>query len=168
MELVDGQPISEYCDANRVPIEQRLALFAQVCAAVQHAHGKGVIHRDLKPSNVMVSTQDGRPAVHVIDFGIAKATSGKLTDMSLMTGLHQVMGTPLYMSPEQATGDPDIDTRTDVYSLGVILYELLTGGLPFKTTLDPLPPSMAAGRSQSGGRRGIVTDAAPWSDLDVL
>ncbi len=130
MELVDGTPISEYCDEHRLDIEARLELFALVCTAVQHAHTKGIIHRDLKPSNVLVGTLDGKPAPKVIDFGIAKATSGRLTDLSLHTGLNQVMGTPLYMSPEQAAGSADIDTRTDVYSLGVMLYELLTGTTP--------------------------------------
>jgi serine/threonine protein kinase/tetratricopeptide (TPR) repeat protein len=130
MELVDGEPIASYCDQHKLSIVERLQLFAQVCAAVQHAHTKGVIHRDLKPSNVLVSTQDGKPLAKVIDFGIAKATSGRLTEQTLATELNQVMGTPLYMSPEQASGSADIDTRTDIYSLGVILYELLTGTTP--------------------------------------
>jgi serine/threonine protein kinase/cell division protein ZapA (FtsZ GTPase activity inhibitor) len=130
MELVDGEPIARYCDQSRLSIEERLRLFEQVCEAVQHAHTKGVIHRDLKPNNVLVSTHDGKPFAKVIDFGIAKATSGHLTDKTLATELNQVMGTPLYMSPEQASGSADIDTRTDIYSLGVILYELLTGSTP--------------------------------------
>ena len=130
MELVDGEPIARYCDRNRLTIEDRLRLFQQVCEAVQHAHSKGVIHRDLKPNNVLVSTHDGKPFAKVIDFGIAKATSGHLTDKTLATELNQIMGTPLYMSPEQAAGSADIDTRTDIYSLGVILYELLTGSTP--------------------------------------
>ncbi|MBL8739182.1 MAG: serine/threonine protein kinase [Planctomycetes bacterium] len=131
MDLVQGQPIVAYCDQNRLPIAERLELFAQVCAAVQHAHGKGVIHRDLKPSNVLVTTIDGRPHAKVIDFGIAKATSQKLTEKTLFTEHQQVIGTLQYMSPEQAAGSLDIDTRTDVYSLGVMLYELLTGSTPF-------------------------------------
>ncbi len=131
MDLVKGAPIVEYCDKNRLTIDERLALFVQVCHAVQHAHGKGIIHRDLKPSNVLVATQDGRAVAKVIDFGIAKATSQKLTDKTLFTEHQQVIGTLQYMSPEQAAGSLDIDTRTDVYSLGVLLYELLTGSTPF-------------------------------------
>ncbi len=134
MELVDGEPIASYCDQNRLSIEERLRLFEQVCEAVQHAHTKGVIHRDLKPNNVLVSTHDGKPFAKVIDFGIAKATKGQLTDKTLATELNQIMGTPLYMSPEQASGSADIDTRTDIYSLGVILYELLTGTTPVDST----------------------------------
>ena len=131
MDLVKGDPIVDYCDKNRLSIEARLELFAQVCTAVQHAHGKGIIHRDIKPSNILVGTQDGRPMAKVIDFGIAKATSQKLTDKTLFTEHQQVIGTLQYMSPEQAEGSLDIDTRTDVYSLGVLLYELLTGSTPF-------------------------------------
>lgn len=138
MELVQGDPIVAYCDTLRLTIEQRLELLAQVCSAVQHAHQKGVIHRDLKPSNVLVGTLDGRPQAKVIDFGIAKATSQKMTDKTLFTEHRQVIGTFQYMSPEQAHGSLDIDTRTDVYSLGVLLYELLTGSTPFdaKTLSD--------------------------------
>ncbi|MBL8760387.1 MAG: serine/threonine protein kinase, partial [Phycisphaerae bacterium] len=121
MELVKGEPIVEYCDTQNLSIPERLELFAQVCAAVQHAHTKGIIHRDLKPSNILVSTQDGKPAAKIIDFGIAKATAAKLTDKTLFTEHRQLIGTPDYMSPEQAEGSLDIDTRTDVYSLGVIL-----------------------------------------------
>jgi eukaryotic-like serine/threonine-protein kinase len=131
MDLVKGAPILEYCDQNNLTIDERLNLFAQVCRAVQHAHGKGIIHRDLKPSNVLVGSQDGSPQAKVIDFGIAKATSQKLTDKTLFTEHQQVIGTLQYMSPEQAEGSLDIDTRTDVYSLGVLLYELLTGTTPF-------------------------------------
>ena len=130
MELVKGEPISNYCARRDLPISQRLQLFAQVCAAVQHAHTKGIIHRDLKPSNVLVSTQDDHPVAKVIDFGIAKAISGRLTDKTLLTEQFLMIGTPLYMSPEQAEGSPDIDTRTDIYALGVILYELLTDTTP--------------------------------------
>jgi eukaryotic-like serine/threonine-protein kinase len=130
MELVRGLPLTEYCDAQRLTVQARLELFVAVCQAVQHAHQKGIIHRDLKPGNVLVTEVDGRPTPKVIDFGVAKATELKLTDMSFAdTGA--IVGTPAYMSPEQA--DPssmDIDTRTDVYSLGVILYELLTGSPP--------------------------------------
>ena len=131
MELCKGDPIAEYCDKHHLTIAERLDLFAQVCLAVQHAHGKGIIHRDLKPSNVLVGQQDGKPHAKVIDFGIAKATAQKLTDKTLFTEHHQVIGTLQYMSPEQAEGSLDIDTRTDVYSLGVMLYELLTGSTPF-------------------------------------
>jgi non-specific serine/threonine protein kinase/serine/threonine-protein kinase len=133
MELVKGDPISEYADKQSMTVEQRLELFAQVCNAVQHAHTKGVIHRDIKPSNVLVSTQDGRPVAKVIDFGIAKATQSKLTEKTLFTEHRQLIGTPEYMSPEQAEGSLDIDTRTDVYSLGVLLYELLTSSTPFSS-----------------------------------
>ncbi|MDX2132961.1 MAG: serine/threonine-protein kinase [Planctomycetota bacterium] len=133
MELVKGDPIVEYCDKHNLSIEDRLELFAQVCNAVQHAHTKGIIHRDIKPSNVLVSTQDGKPHAKVIDFGIAKATASKLTEKTLFTEHRQLIGTPEYMSPEQAEGSLDIDTRTDVYSLGVLLYELLTGTTPFSS-----------------------------------
>jgi tetratricopeptide (TPR) repeat protein/tRNA A-37 threonylcarbamoyl transferase component Bud32 len=137
MDLVEGEPIGAYCDKRLLTIDARLELFMQVCNAVQHAHGRGIIHRDLKPSNILVSTQDGVPHATVIDFGIAKATSQKLTDKSLLTAQHQVVGTVLYMSPEQAEGSLDIDTRTDVYSLGAVLYELLTGATPFnKDTVE--------------------------------
>ena len=130
MELVKGEPITRYCSRHDLPIEERLRLFDQVCTAVQHAHTKGIIHRDLKPSNVLVSTHDDGAFAKVIDFGIAKAISGKLTDKTLFTEANLMMGTPLYMSPEQAEGSADIDTRTDIYSLGVILYELLTDTTP--------------------------------------
>ncbi len=130
MELVEGVPITDYCDRKRLPVRARLELFVAVCQAVQHAHQKGIIHRDLKPANVLVAEVDGRPTPKVIDFGVAKATEVKLTDMSFAdTGA--IVGTPTYMSPEQA--DPssmDIDTRTDVYALGIMLYELLTGSPP--------------------------------------
>ncbi|HXG12432.1 MAG TPA: serine/threonine-protein kinase, partial [Gemmataceae bacterium] len=131
MELVKGIPITDYCDRNKLSLRQRLELFVQVCQAVQHAHQKGIIHRDLKPSNVLVASFDGRPVVKVIDFGVAKATGGKLTDKTMYTALGAVVGTIQYMSPEQAElNNQDIDTRSDVYSLGVLLYELLTGTTP--------------------------------------
>ncbi len=131
MELVHGVSITKYADRNRLNVRQRLQLLVTVCQAVQHAHQKGVIHRDIKPSNVLVTRQDGRPVVKVIDFGIAKAMSQKLTAQTLFTAHGLMIGTPQYMSPEQAaSGGLDIDTRSDVYSLGVLLYELLTGATP--------------------------------------
>jgi serine/threonine protein kinase/predicted Zn-dependent protease len=132
MELVKGVPITDYCDQNQVPIRERLELFVHVCQAVQHAHQKGIIHRDIKPSNVMVASHDGTPVVKVIDFGVAKAIGQHLTDKTIYTQFTQLIGSPLYMSPEQAgQSSLDIDTRTDIYSLGVLLYELLTGTTPF-------------------------------------
>jgi non-specific serine/threonine protein kinase/serine/threonine-protein kinase len=132
MELVKGVPITEFCDQNQLTPRQRLELFMPVCQAAQHAHHKGIVHRDLKPSNVLVTRHDTTPIVKVIDFGVAKALGQELTDKTLFTGLAQMMGTPLYMSPEQAgMSDLDIDTRSDIYSLGVLLYELLTGTTPF-------------------------------------
>ena len=132
MEYVPGIPITDYCDGQKLSTRARLQLFAQVCAAVQHAHQKGIIHRDLKPSNVLVMEQDGRPVPKVIDFGIAKAIKQQLTERTLFTEHGLLIGTPEYMSPEQASlGERDLDTRTDIYSLGVLLYELLVGALPF-------------------------------------
>ncbi len=132
MELVTGVSITEYCDANHLNTKERLKLFMQVCNAIQHAHQKGVIHRDIKPSNVMVTMHDGKPIPKVIDFGIAKATNQRLTEKTLFTRYAQIIGTPAYMSPEQAElSDVDIDTRSDIYSLGVLLYELLAGTTPF-------------------------------------
>jgi serine/threonine protein kinase/tetratricopeptide (TPR) repeat protein len=132
MELVRGIPITDYCDRERLSIPERLELFVQVCRAVQHAHLKGVIHRDLKPSNILVTVIDGAAVPKVIDFGVAKATGGSLTERTIYTAFQQFLGTPLYMSPEQADlSGTDVDTRSDIYSLGVLLYELLTGTTPF-------------------------------------
>ena len=132
MEFVAGEPITAFCDRHHYTTNQRLELFTQACEAVQHAHQKAIIHRDLKPSNILVSLVDDRPHVKVIDFGVAKALTERLTDRTLHTTTGQLVGTPEYMSPEQAEASLDVDTRTDVYSLGVILYELLCGALPFE------------------------------------
>ncbi len=133
MELVKGIPITEYCDRNQLNNRERMNLFKDVCDAVQHAHQKGIIHRDIKPSNVMVTLHDGKPVVKVIDFGVAKATHQRLTEKTMFTEYGQMIGTPQYMSPEQAEmSGLDIDTRSDIYSLGVLLYELLTGSTPLE------------------------------------
>ncbi|MBL0927808.1 MAG: protein kinase [Phycisphaerales bacterium] len=166
MEYVVGDAITKFADAHALTLAERLGLFQQVCSAVQHAHQKGIIHRDLKPGNVLVSMVDGKPFAKVIDFGIAKATGaagGRLTDATYFTEHRQLIGTPEYMSPEQAEGSLDIDTRTDVYSLGVLLYELLTGSTPIEGARlrsaahdemrrmiredEPLAPSMKLSRS---------------------
>jgi serine/threonine protein kinase len=132
MELVQGVPITQFCDQAKLPAEERLNLFIQVCQAVQSAHQKGVIHRDLKPSNILVTLHHGEPMPKVIDFGIAKATHQRLTEKTLFTQHASMIGTPAYMSPEQAEmTSMDVDTRTDIYALGVLLYELLTGTTPF-------------------------------------
>jgi serine/threonine protein kinase len=168
MEFVEGVPITKFCDEHKLSVAARLELFARVCLALQHAHQKGIIHRDIKPSNILVTLRDGVPTPKVIDFGIAKATQERLTEQTLVTGVDQFIGTPAYMSPEQADQrDLDIDTRSDVYSLGVLLYELLTGRLPFdpKTLqhagVDEIrriirevePPRPSARRGQARRRR---------------
>ena len=136
MELVDGVPITDFCDTGVLTIRERLIMFVTLCQAVQHAHQKGIIHRDLKPGKVLVEVRDDVPSPKVIDFGVAKAISPHSSDRMLHTELTQTIGTPLYMSPEQATqSNPDIDTRSDVYSLGVLLYEILTGHTPFDREL---------------------------------
>ncbi len=177
MELIDGLPITDYCDREKLSVKDRLKLFLKVCQAVQHAHQKGIIHRDLKPSNVLVKLQDGDPSPKVIDFGVAKALGQKLTEKTFATAYHHLIGTPAYMSPEQAElSGLDVDTRSDIYSLGVMLYELLTGFTPVdrevlgKAGLDevrrmiceiePVKPSTRLGRlpppqlAALGTRRG--------------
>jgi serine/threonine protein kinase/tetratricopeptide (TPR) repeat protein len=154
MEYVPGELITRYCDRHRLPIRERLGLFAQVCQAIHHAHQKAVIHRDVKPSNVLVSIQDNKPVPKIIDFGIAKATSHRLSERTVFTEQGHLIGTPEYMSPEQAemTG-LNVDTRTDVYSLGVMLYELLTGALPFD--------SMTLRRSGLEGIQKTIRESEP-------
>ncbi len=181
MELVRGVPITEFCEQQRLSIRDRLALFIDVCHAVQHAHQRGVIHRDLKPSNVMVTLHDVTPVVKVIDFGVAKAIGEPLTDKTIYTRFAQMIGTPMYMSPEQAElNSLDVDTRSDVYALGVLLYELLTGTTPYDqkrmqtATFDELrriireeePPRpstrlstrAAANESTSAAKRGLLPE----------
>ena len=172
MELVRGIPITEYCDRERLSIPERLELFVLVCRAVQHAHQKGIIHRDLKPSNILVTVIDGAAVPKVIDFGVAKATGASLTERTLYTAFHQFVGTPLYMSPEQADlSGMDVDTRSDIYSLGVLLYELLTGTTPFdqetfrKAAFDEMrriireqePPKPSTRLSSLGATRATVS-----------
>ena len=183
MELVRGRPVIEYCNAVTLSVRDRLGLFQDVCNAVQHAHQKGVIHRDIKPSNVLVAEIDGRAATKIIDFGIAKAMNARLAESTLMTEHRQLLGTPQYMSPEQADGSPDIDTRTDIYSLGVLLYELLTGQTPFdaerlrhaslaevQRIIREEPPPRPSSRVLSGAASGAgpQSQASLRGDLDWI
>lgn len=193
MELVPGQNLTTYADQRNLDLPARLELFCEICHGIQHAHQKGVVHRDLKPDNVLVVEDEGRHLPRVIDFGIAKALQGPLTDSTLQTGLHQIMGTPDYMPPEQATHSADVDTRADVYALGAMLYELLTGQRTFdlasrgKTTLsdmlrllrevDPPRPSERVASLEAGerdavaARRGTSGDRLPRAlrgDLDWI
>lgn len=171
MELVRGIPITEYFDQEQLGVRERLELFASVCQAIQHAHQKGIIHRDVKPSNVLVSSHDGRPVVKVIDFGVAKALNQQLAQQTIYTRFAQMIGTPLYMSPEQAAmSGLDVDTRSDIYSLGVLLYELLTGSPPIErerlaqAAFDELrriireeePPKPSTRLTQSGERLASI------------
>lgn len=185
MELVRGLPITSYCEQHRLGIEARLELFIKVCQAVQHAHQKGIIHRDLKPTNVLVVRPEEQAVPKVIDFGIAKAIHQPLTEGTVWTQFHQFLGTPAYMSPEQAAANGgDVDTRSDIYSLGVLLYELLTGSPPFETKellsagleemrraireRDPERPSTRCGRMANATARGLDSSSARELDLIVL
>jgi WD40 repeat protein/serine/threonine protein kinase len=186
MELVRGVRITDYCRENNLPVEERLNLFAQVCHAIQHAHQKGIIHRDIKPPNVLITLHDGAPAPKVIDFGIAKAIEGDPAEHTVYTQFHQFVGTPAYMSPEQAEmSGLDVDTRTDIYALGVLLYELLTGHTPFESKellqsgleqmrktireKEPIRPSTRIRQTAASAKQPLAPRLSPVaSDLDWI
>jgi serine/threonine protein kinase len=184
MELVRGVKITDYFAENAVPLRERLALFQQICHAIQHAHQKGIIHRDIKPSNILITLQDGQPVPKVIDFGIAKATAGPLSAGTLFTVNEQLVGTPAYMSPEQIQGGMDVDTRSDIYSLGIVLYELLAGRPPFDNQellrlgvdemrrvlrdQEPPRPSISAAQSRDATAESLRWVAAVRGDLDWI
>ncbi|MEO5916832.1 MAG: serine/threonine-protein kinase [Luteolibacter sp.] len=171
MELVDGEKITDFCDRNSLGLRQRLELFILVCEAIQHAHQKGVIHRDIKPSNVLVREHDGRAEPKVIDFGIAKATAGNLDADATVTKFGQFIGTPAYMSPEQAEGGVDIDTRSDIYSLGALLCELLTGSPPFRfEQFKDLGPEEIRSilRDQETGRPSARLRQIPTDEIGMI
>jgi serine/threonine protein kinase len=182
MELVRGVPITDYCDQHQLPVRQRLGLFVSICHAIQHAHQKGIIHRDIKPSNVLVTHHDGTPVPKVIDFGVAKALSGQLTEKTIFTGFTQMIGTPLYMSPEQTElSGLDVDTRSDIYSLGVLLYELLTGTTPFekekllkagydemRRIIREVEPAKPSSRLSTPGQAASTVATRRQSDLPTL
>ena len=173
MEHVKGVPFNQYCDTRRLSTKERLQLFIPVCEAIQHAHQKGIIHRDLKPSNILVTEKDGQPVPKIIDFGIAKAIGQRLSERTVVTMVGQMIGTPAYMSPEQAEmSGLDVDTRTDIYSLGVMLYEILVGNIP----IDPYevgltqfiaqlvmretdPPTLSSRLDSLGGQRKTIAAA---------
>lgn len=156
MEFVDGRPITDFCDAHRLPVCARLELFVQLCRALQHAHQKGVIHRDIKPSNILVRERDGRPFAQVIDFGIAKAVRDPSGDNPALTRADQPVGTPAYLSPEMAAGGADLDTRSDIHALGVVLHELLTGATPFARRAADAAASAAGAKAGAGGDADTV------------